>query len=912
MSRPLTIVVIALLVRNSVFGQGGGLGLARDTLLDQIPPGVALPIPVFRELFYRTASTSSKWANIHEIIVSSGSFRQLPDAEAFVKKMETDSFLLRNDILSASIERFGGTDALASELSLATGDRSFVDLERDLQKVAADRLSDLKELQRRLAPLKGSAIQTLVGSIGDVQQRSAALAQAQKAGQEILQTLAKPYLAATDLKTMQEQASTITKTLTDPAQKLLALVPNKEAELRAYYKNLADLSSGLNEQIGRIAPGQFPKLTLPQSVKLMESLGAIGNAHDGLISAISAKDKEGRDLLGQVQAGVKTLTASWDALPKSVSGDPRTELLVSGFRGFASAIQGEHLPGLPALASTLSAAGVFPQSTASALGQASISINALMSKKGDYANAAMGLLGTLSDLDAAHVPVPGIKQLAPVIGTATSILRAAGPLTTVLGFASGFSAFSMLGGLGGLGGGSDAAVQEALNQIKAKLDVMDRKLDEVLSDLRKLDDKITQYHLEEMHALEGLMFEAVRTHDLLAKKESIRTPCERAKGADESPQDRQAQLDRCLDKVKDTYAGDPPLKEVPTELSFEWNVRNYDLPQPLKETALDRLRQEISSRQGLVSLIKHTDCQGLMYPSSDLEELERRYNEYGRREGVSNCTEMLTGNLIEPGIMARYINWEQDALLATATQPQAIAIKFWRDNWTGLRDRLTLKELPLLNQAIAQQSGISGDLLIPELSELLDKSMTDEKIRADLHTVWSANGLLAENIARYWVWKKIKDARRPTAGTDQKPGSKPDRWLRTLYAFAWESGDESYWRLITRSPAGVTFMPRPSPPPDPNKTPTPKWTIQFPGLDPVSMPEPASTNLLELRWPTSLSALVQARERVLEMVSGTEYVQKTWTRDARTGAMDTKTAKDLLEAFATAPAPTSVIPRTPR
>jgi hypothetical protein len=236
------------------------------------------------------------------------------------------------------------------------------------------------------------------------------------------------------------------------------------------------------------------------------------------------------------------------------------------------------------------------------------------------------------------------------------------------------------------------------------------------------------------------------------------------------------------------------------------------------------------------------------------------------------------------------ITWEQDALAASASFPRAQALQWWQKNWPSLRVRLAEKELPLLNTAIAQQAGVSGDVLIPTLSKKVDDAFTDAAALAALKKVWNVNGLLAENVAQYWVWSKMK--RRAPAAGESSALSRNTQWTRSLYALAWESGDESYWRAVTHLPAGapVKFAMVSRPPENGGGW---IWTVQFRDLEPVPHPEPAEMNVLQLRWPTSLSILVEARARVIETLSGAEYVQETWKKKP-------EAARDLLEAFAAA------------
>jgi hypothetical protein len=108
----------------------------------------------------------------------------------------------------------------------------------------------------------------------------------------------------------------------------------------------------------------------------------------------------------------------------------------------------------------------------SGVGQAATAVSAIMQLKGDYSNAASTVLDTATKLG---VPILGLKEAAPLLRSATSILQAAGPLLALTGFGAGFSAFSALGGFGG---GNDNSAQ--LAAIQQQLSIINAKLDQVL------------------------------------------------------------------------------------------------------------------------------------------------------------------------------------------------------------------------------------------------------------------------------------------------------------------------------------------------------------------------------------------------------------------------------------------------
>jgi hypothetical protein len=855
----------------------------RDQLYSGMGGTVVIPISVMRDMVY-AASNSPAGRNLHDAVVQVSPYTQLIKGDELIKKLQNDISVLRQSATSASFQQTSGSTDLVAEFSTASSDLTFVNLQHDLQRVATTKLDTLMNLHRALAPIQAGAIKAIIADYNNPAARSAALLQSGAAGKQLQVLLGRASSDHIDVATLQEQGDVILKSLNSQARALLGTVPTQEASIVAFYKHLADISSATAQSLRIVGSQQLPNLSTQQGLALLGALGVMNTSRDAFADALHRTDQQHHDLADNLTDGVTQLVSRWDTIPKDLAkSNFNAESLANGFQNLVGQLQGRQLPGVPALAMTLSAAGVF--SAGSPLAQTSLAVTDLMSRKGDYTNAATGLISTLSTLNKAGISIPGIQQLGPVLSTANSILRAAGPLGTIAGLASGFSAFNLIGGLGGLGGGGgDEAVTQALAQINQKLDVMDRKLDRVIDGLEKLDDKITLYHDQEMHALEGITFEVVRTHELLTLTihQQVQAPCLRATNPNDP--DPLAQLNLCINAINNAFPGRPPLKEPPTALAFEKNVGDYNLTNPLEQTALDRWKLELQFRADLSKLLAKSDCQGLMYPSSDLEKVEHQYVKYSEGRTSSNCGLILQTSLVEPGITANYINWQQDAIAASAQLPRKDAIAWWQKNSQGLRELWEAKELPLLDQAIAQQAGISGDVLLPLLSKKLDDALDNAAGMAELKKVWAANGLLAENIARYWIWNKIRNGGQPEADAERS------RFFRTLYSFAWESGDDAYWKLLTKSSKAVRYFVRPPSSSDSAGEDQPvTWMIQFGDLAPVAMAAPSEMNLLEVRWPSSLTDLVQARERVLEVLTGTELVEQTWRANA-------SSARDILEA----------------
>ncbi len=143
-----------------------------------------------------------------------------------------------------------------------------------------------------------------------------------------------------------------------------------------------------------------------------------------------------------------------------------------------------------------------------------------------------------------------------MLTTANSILKAAGPIATIAGFASGLFAFGAIGGLGGLGGSGDDAIGAALQQINEKLDKINSKLDTVISKLDALSDQMAKDHAQVMNALEAIEFDVARTYYLMTNEmpNRVRNPCVRS--TDSTEQYLSEQLKSCDDALANIYIAD--------------------------------------------------------------------------------------------------------------------------------------------------------------------------------------------------------------------------------------------------------------------------------------------------------------------------------------------------------------------
>jgi hypothetical protein len=217
--------------------------------------------------------------------------------------------------------------------------------------------------------------------------------------------------------------------------------------------------------------------------------------------------------------------------------------------------------------------------------------------------------------------------------------------------------------------------------------------------------------------------------------------------------------------------------------------------------------------------------------------------------------------------LEEYVTDEQNALNATATLGILKATNWWKDNGPQVRARWTNHELPILNQAVAQQAIVSGDVLIPTFAKFLDDGSSKDK----LTQVWNDKGVFKENVVRYWIWSHMKD----------------QTWIRTLYSFAWNSADDTYWYRLFCPQDGSTcairgsvhFTPKSIKTTKPDGTTVDEriWTVAFGTLPgEVNMPKPSEMNTLQLVWPLTLTKIVQTREQLLSGVTGMQLVQQLW------------------------------------
>jgi hypothetical protein len=774
------------------------------------------------------------------------------------------------------LQSIGLSTALASDTDLGPQNNVAYQFSAALQTSTKTAFSQIKEFEQGLATTRNAALSRVLSDSATPQ----ILGQAQAAATELQNVLARAQLSANDLKALQAGGDRILNCLKKDATVGLGAIPVEVGGARAYYEKLADLAASFPGQVSN-ARRTLAGLTTDRSVDLLTGLGHLKMAQQ----VFSGQIAQNAELLRTgLQNGINQLNGGWDKLLSAALNAPITDgVLPAEVKRLAPFVKDfanlkEMLGrGTPSSASEISevlfTSGIISKN--SGVGQAASAVSTIMQLKGNYSNAASAVLDTVSKLNSAGVPIPGLKEAAPLLSSATSIIQAAGPLLALTGFGAGFSAFSALGGFGG--GGSDNSAQFAA--IQQQLSVINAKLDQVLTKLDALDKKITAQHEQVMNALEALGFDVERTRDILVNSvvhQTVRGPCRAAAEASDGTL-REQHINVCNDHLQQLYAAN----DIPGILTLKANL----VTQSLKQSALDKFRQELTIRQILVSFATDLDCGGLDYPSHDIDNLNRKLARYTARSGESSCSLLVLGApLLEPGILEEYVANEQDALNATALLGRGKALNWWHDNGAQVRGRWTNHELPILNQAIAQQAIVSGDLLLPSFAKFLDDGSELDKVTQ----VWNDRGVFAENVVRYWIWTRLQS----------------QTWMRTLYSLAWNSQNDQYWSRIFCQPNqadcgvknGVHFSQEQvkTVKEDGSESNEMAWFATFGNLPKVLMPKPSEMYTLELRWPATLTTVVASRDRLLSASGGMEFVSQLWDAD---DAVRVRT-KNILEGLA--------------
>jgi hypothetical protein len=677
---------------------------------------------------------------------------------------------------------------------------------------------------------------------------------------EDLQKLLQPRdLGPEVLATAKAKTREILVALNPEAQKALKGLPEKLDT----YRQIASIGAGLVATL----PGRVPKGVVPldEALRQAASFGQFERAQADLVNDFASQS---RAVQASLSTDLDACQAAWpvllqDALAAAAQAEPgkgipeeikRVASFTQQFSQLQDVLQGR-IQGLgnPAAVAMLSF-GIGQTHLASPMLVQNLA--ALATTKGNYASAALGLASSLG-----INPPPALQSALPLLTTAASFMTGAGALSAISGLAGGGGLLSFAGGFGG--GGPDysanfARIEAELAQINQRLTAIEQKLD-------GLEREIRADHEQVMSALEAIGFEVARTQSLLlstlhsARLEPCKSAMMRPKSEDvtQDVKDCDTQLDRLL-----TGNDTPPI------FTLEQNLTTKDL----KDNARQALDRQKSARAILSKLKRGKDCGGLYYPSATVDDLWAK--SHASSFSAVGCDALMTKpQLLEPGIVSTYVNVEQAAMLASYRS--AKAIQFWSDRGDSIRRRW-VRELALLDDASAQQTIMIGDLVLPEIVEAIESKTN----LASIQQLWGVEtpSILAENVARFWMWKKLGGGAA----------------ARATYGFAWNADDARFWYAATKTtPDEATFSSDivNKVLPDGTSRNETVWFISFPGLLKVPLPAPKEWMHFELRWTNALTELVTTRRRLLDEISGMEYLDNL----RRTGK-----TMDLLQIFALA------------
>ncbi|NYF52360.1 hypothetical protein [Tunturiibacter gelidoferens] len=655
----------------------------------------------------------------------------------------------------------------------------------------------------------------------------------------------------------RKQAKAILDTLNPQAQAELQALP----ESLDKYHRIANIAFGFSEVI-KANPQIEPDVKV--ALKQIQSFGEFSQAQAKFVTNFASQSKALSDSLGRDIPAAEQLLPSIlnDVSAAQFSSDnkliseavERASSFTQQFTTLSNLLKGRSDGSINAASLGLASIGIKQVQLASP--QLTNSLAALTTTKGNYASAALGLASSLG-----INPPPALQSALPLMATAASLFTGVGAVSLISGLAGGSGPLSFVSGFGG--GGKDysadfAAIKQQLAEISGKLDQINSKLDQISDQIRKNQEQL-------ISALEAISFDVQRTQSLLLWEvhAPILNNCGAASNS-EVPTKAFKYVTECENLLDLFYA---PLG-TPLPLTLQANLTTKSLTDNAKE----KLSLERNARAFLAKLARDRNCNGLFTASQDIDTLQEKIVASRDQPKVS-CDLLLTQQpLIEPGIMATYINLEQSALLTAARFDNAL--NWWKKYGPDVSKRWN-RELTLSNFAVAQQTMMVGDLILPDLAALLE----DDKGRKNLQNLWEDQGVatvLAENIVRYWIWNKLHHA---------------DGTAQVLYSFAWYSNDARFWKELTGdSPAVFTQETKKVTHLDGSSEDELVWFISYPDLGKVSMPLPSEWMHHELRWTSGLTGIASARDRLAGEMTGMEYISS-----AKMG-----TLRDLGQAFAMA------------
>lgn len=757
-----------------------------------------------------------------------------------LKTIQTTSLSVRIAATQALVPSTVSKEAMTSAKDAGSQLQSLLDPQQLRPEDLASIKAGTEIILATLTVDKQNALKDLPEGLDKYRQIAAqGMGTAKDASQKVQRLLEPRQLTPQELATAQRESGIILSTLTTEAQNTL----NKLSEGPDKYRQIAAVGVGLVDSISTRV--QTAPVALDQALNLAKSFGQFEKAQSDLVSNFASQSQAVQQSLS---TDLDAAEKAWprllqDALAVQIEpGKPipeevkRVASFTEQFSQLKDVLQGR-VQGLgnPSATAMLTF-GIAQTNLASpALVQ---NLAALATTKGDYASAALGLASSLG-----INPPPAIASVLPLLGTAASFMSGAGALSAISGLAGGGGILSFAGGFGG--GGKDYSADFA--KIEAELAQINQRLSAIEGKLDRLEQEIRANQQEVMSALEAINFDVSRTHALLLNEFHGQRlgPCKAAANRPKS-QDPLSDVTECDRQLDLLLTGE----DTPTLFTLEMNLTSPSL----QATALAASTSAKSVRAALSRLVRGKDGTALFFPSATIDDLTLKLQNPSSKP--IECDVIMTRRkLLEPGIVSTYVGTEQDALLASYKSPTAS--QWWSHHGDSVRQRW-LHEVELLDDTVAQQTILVGDLALPEIVKAIDN-------KSDLRWLkesWGTDppSILAENVTRYWMWQKL----------ESQPGA-----ARTLYDFAWNSNDPRFWYELTGStPDKVTFsqdvVTKVSTSGDSQDETI--WFVTFAGFTRVPLPTPKEWMHFELRWTNALTDVVSTRRRLIDELAGMEYL----------------------------------------
>lgn len=354
-----------------------------------------------------------------------------------------------------------------------------------------------------------------------------------------------------------------------------------------------------------------------------------------------------------------------------------------------------------------------------------------------------------------------MKAVQGLLKDVGPVLAAAGPLLAL----SGFGAPVALG-LGALGGGDSGPDP----QIMAELGKINAKLDAIISQLAKIEERMIKQHMETMRALEAMHFDVQRLLAINQRQafEDLFGSCERA--LDPDNKSTTTEYDTCSKNIWELLTP----QGVPIRLAIYSNLRAVEGRTPLDEW------RRISAAHAVVFRDADAWCGTLLAGVMPVARLKSALPFEHSEPSKSLCADVADNQkLLEPALLGQLTERE----LTTAR-------RFVKTLSTDGRARVNLRwryELRLLNLGVAQQAAFSGFAGIGDAAGVLFHGREVEEFKeADSRKILTDSlknyVAVAENALRFEMNGRYGMDPGPTA----------------LYSFAYLSGDPIHLNETSR------------------------------------------------------------------------------------------------------------------